>query len=121
MAEELRLIGDVLDAQLYDSEHRKIGRVDGLVLIEEDGQARLAFIEIGSVTRARRLGEHWRRWAQALNRKLGICRDAIYRIAWSEVESVDIDVELTLDARDEPPLDWERWIRTTFISKVPFS
>ena len=50
------LIRDCLDKQLSDRHGRKMGKVDGLVMqIEKGQQPRIAYIEVGAVTQARRL------------------------------------------------------------------
>ena len=118
----MRLVSEVLDTQIHDSTHRSAGKVDGIVLeVGDDGAARVRAIEIGSVIRARRLGPRWERLAMRVNRFFGICRDPRYRIEWSHVRRVALEIELDLDLADAPPLDWERWLRERIISKVPFS
>jgi sporulation protein YlmC with PRC-barrel domain len=118
----MRLVGEVLDQQIIDSEERKFGKVDGLVLeVSDDGEARVAFIEIGSPTLGRRIGKRAERWALAWNRRLGVRRQPRYRIPWSQVLDVGVDVKVEIDGKDEPPLDWERWMRDHILSKLPFA
>lgn len=117
----MKLIGDVLDQQMLDSEDRKFGKVDGLVLeVRDDGSARVAFIEQGSPVLGRRFGRRFERWALAWNRRLGVRREPRYRIPWEKVLDVGIDVKVEIDGKDEPPLDWERWWDRV-LSKLPFA
>lgn len=117
----MRLIGEVLDQQLLDSEDRKFGKVDGLVLeVRDDGTARVAFIEEGGAVLARRVGTRWERWALWWSRKLGVRRVPVYRIPWENVLDVGIDVKVEMDGKDEPPQDWECWWRRV-LSKLPFA
>ena len=118
----MKLIGDVLDQQMVDAKDCKFGKVDGLVLeVRDDGTARVAFIEEGAAVLARRIGRRWERWALALNRRLGIRREPRYRVPWDKVLDVGIDVKVEIDGKDEPPRDWERWLRERVLSKLPFA
>ena len=118
----MKLVGEVLDQQIVDSKERKFGKVDGLVLeVSDDGETRVAFIEIGSPTLGRRIGKRAERWALALNRLLGVRREPRYRIPWNKVLDVGVDVRVEIDGKDEPPLDWERWMRDRILSKLPFA
>ena len=118
----MKLIAELLDQQMIDSEDRKFGKVDGLVLeVRDDGTARVAFIEEGAAVLARRIGRRWERWALAWNRRLGVRREPRYRIPWEKVLDVGIDVKVEMDGNDEPPQDWERWWRERVLSKLPFA
>src|SRR4029434_7719229 len=67
------LIRDVLDNQLLDRHQRQMGKVDGLILELRPGQPpRLAYIEVGSITLARRLHPRLARWVALFARKLGL-------------------------------------------------
>ena len=51
------VVRDILDKQLLDRHGQRIGRVDGLILdIRGNKPPRLAYIELGAVTLARRHG-----------------------------------------------------------------
>jgi sporulation protein YlmC with PRC-barrel domain len=118
----MRLISEVLDQQVVDAQERKFGKVDGLVLeVRDDGTARVAFIEMGAPTLGRRVGKRLERWALAWNRRLGVRREPRYRIPWEKVTDVGVDVDVDIDGENEPPLDWERWLRDRVLSKFPFA
>src|SRR5437762_7806215 len=57
------LVRDLLDAQLVDRQDRQIGRVDGVLLEVRDGEPpRVAAMEVGAITLARRLHPALGRW-----------------------------------------------------------
>jgi sporulation protein YlmC with PRC-barrel domain len=118
----MKLISSVLDQQIVDSEGRNFGKVDGVVLeLSNDGLPRVAFLELGGPVLARRLGKRFERWAMKANRFFGIRREPRYRIPWEKVLDVGIDISVEIDGEDEPPLDWERWLRDRILSKLPFA
>ena len=118
----MKLISEVLDQQIIDAKGRKFGKVDGLVLqVDDDGTTRVAFVEIGGPTLGRRIGKRMERWALAMNRRLGVRREPRYRIPWEKVTDVGVDLHVEIDGKDEPPLDWERWMRDRVLSRFPFS
>lgn len=105
------LVADILDKQIVDAKKLKCGKADGLVLVvRKDKPPRIAAIEIGSAVVARRIGK----WLTHLVRK-----DDCFRVPWSKVKEVDIDVMLDFDASEAPPLAWERWLRDRVVGKVP--
>lgn len=118
----MKLIGDVLDQQILDCTGRKFGKVDGVVIELRDGAPpRVAFLESGGAVLARRLGPRWERWALWWNRRLGVRREPRYRIPWGKVTDIGVDIEISIDGKDEPPLDWERWLRERVLSRLPFA
>jgi len=118
----MKLIGSILDQQIIDCDERKFGKVDGVVLeVSDDGLPRVAYLELGGPVLARRLGRRLERWAVKANHLFGVRRQPRYRIPWEKVLDVGIDVTVEIDGEDEPPLDWERWLRNTILSKLPFS
>lgn len=117
----MKLIGDLLDQQIVDCTGRKFGKVDGIVLeLRDDAPPRVSNLEIGAPVLARRIGKRSERWALKMNRFFGVRREPVYRIPFEKVLDVGIDVELDYDGVDEPPLDWERWLRDHIFSKLPF-
>jgi hypothetical protein len=64
---EVDLIRDVLDKQLLDRHGVKFSKVDGLTAIwEPNQQPRVAFVELGAVVLARRVGARTERWISRL-------------------------------------------------------
>src|SRR5947207_112289 len=93
------LVRDLLDRQLVDKHGRNIGRVDGILLeLRPDGAPRVAAMELGSVTLARRLhpalGRWWRTFAL---RWLPVPVEPV-RISLSTLRDVGVDIELDVDA-----------------------
>jgi hypothetical protein len=96
------MIRDVLDKQLVDRQQRKMGKVDGIVVELRDGKPpRLA------------------QWLAALARRWGIGRGEPFRIPWSQVRDIGIDVEVDLDVEQTPVLAWERWLSKHVIGRIP--
>lgn len=116
---QLDLVGEVLDQQLLDFIGRPMGMVDGLVLELRDGEPpRVSAIETGGVTLARRVRRPLRTLLAACARRWGGTRGEPFRISWSVVKSVGIDVEVDLDADRTPALHWEHRLGR-IIARVP--
>ena len=114
------LIRDVLDKQLVDRQQRKMGKVDGIVVELRDGQQpRLACITVGGTTLARRLHPRLAQWLAALARRWGLGHGEPFRIPWSQVRDIGIDVEVDLDVEQTPVLAWERWLSQHVIGRIP--
>jgi sporulation protein YlmC with PRC-barrel domain len=114
------LIRDVLDNQLVDRNQRKMGKIDGIVIQLRSGQPpRLAYIELGVPTLARRLHPRLERWAVALAGKWGARHNQPCRIPWAKVRDVGIDVDVDVDAEAMPVLAWEQWLRDRLIGRIP--
>jgi sporulation protein YlmC with PRC-barrel domain len=114
------LVRDVLDKQLVDKKQRRLGKVDGLVLSLAPGEPpRVAAIEVGPRVLARRLSPRVERWTVALASRLGAPHDDPYRIPWSKVRDVGLDVEVDVPVAETPLYAWQRWLRRVFIGKLP--
>jgi hypothetical protein len=118
----LQLVHDVLDAQLVDRLDRKIGRVDSLVLVLEEGRPpRVAAILIGGPERARRIG----RWAVALSRMLraaGRVRSAgVSAIPFDAVRCIGDTIKLDIDGEGLEAGHLEDWLTEHFIGRIPGS
>jgi hypothetical protein len=115
----IRLVHDVLDAQLVDRTAEKMGRADGIVIELRDGEPpRVAALLVGGSVLAERTG----RWMVALTR--GILRllriePAITRVAFEKVRVVGSCVELDLDADSTSALRTERWLDRHVICRIP--
>jgi len=119
------VIRDVLDHQLIDRNQKKLGRVDGIVIELRDGQPpRLAYIEVGMPTLARRLHPRLESLVAALESKWGARVGERFRIPWSQIRDLNIggiDVEVDLDAESTPALAWEQWLSEHIIGRIPGS
>jgi len=114
------LVRDLLDKQLLDRRGKPIGRVDGIVMtVDASAQPRVAYVEVGSVTQARRCHAQAGRWAERLARRWGKMRPNPYRIAWSALSRDGRDFRVDADAATVPTLAWERWLREHVIGRIP--
>lgn len=118
----LRLVHDVLDAQLIDRRKEKIGRVDALVLELRDGQPPLvAAILVGGPVRAERMG----RWMTWLGRAMhGLVRPrqrGESRITFGAVRCVADTIEVDVDGETLESSHLERWLDDHVVRKIPGS
>jgi hypothetical protein len=117
----MNLIRDVLDKQLIDRNNQKMGKVDGLVMVLSEGAPpRVAYIEVGAMTLARRLNLRLGRWVARLCGKWGGARHVEpFRIPWAKVVVTGTDVTVGLDAEETPVRDWQKWLRRNVIERIP--
>ncbi|MDQ3927983.1 MAG: hypothetical protein M3328_02420, partial [Chloroflexota bacterium] len=109
--EPLDLIRDVLDNQLVDMHGRKMGKVDGIVIeLRDDEPPKVAYIEVGGPTLASRVHPKLGEWASKLAKRFGPGGEP-YRIPWSKLKSVGIEIEALVDAEETPVLAFEQWLR----------
>ncbi|HEY9641792.1 MAG TPA: hypothetical protein V6C57_14990 [Coleofasciculaceae cyanobacterium] len=114
------VIRDVLDNQVVDRNQRKMGKVDGIIVELRDGQPpRLAYLEIGATTLAHRLHPRLQRWVAALESKWGAKRSEPFRIPWSQVRDIGIDVDVDVEAEHTPALAYEIWLRDHVTRRIP--
>lgn len=114
------LIRDVLDNQIVDRNQRKMGKVDGIVIELRDGEPpRLAYLEVGMPTLARRVHPRLQHWVAAVQRMWGAKQSEPFRIPFSKVRDVGIDVEVDLEAEETPALAYEQWLRENIIKQIP--
>ena len=113
------LVRDCLDKQLEDRNHRRMGRVDGLILECEDGQPpRVAYVEVGVKTLLDRLSCRLGDAAARLLRKLDIDTEP-YRIPWGKLHVGLNTVRADVEAEKTPALEWEIWLRKKVIGRIP--
>ena len=117
--EPLDLIKDVLDNQLVDRHGQRMGKADGIILeLRKDKPPRVAYIEVGGPTLAARLHPRLGEWARRFLRKFGASGEP-YRIPWSKLKSVGIDIVVLVDAEKTPVLAFEQWLREHVVSRIP--
>jgi hypothetical protein len=115
----VNLIRDVLDKQLVDRHEQKMGKVDGLVLELRDAQPpRVAYIEIGAGTLARRLPRPVRSLWLAIARKWGLRHAEPYRVPWMSAQDIGVDIRLDLEADHTPALAWEHKLSERVAGKL---
>jgi hypothetical protein len=108
------LIRDVLDSELVDRNHRRLGKVDGIVIELRDGRPPvLRYIETGWAAKVRRVHPKLARW---LTRRLR----RPYRIPWTAIRDIGVDIQVALDARETPLLRTEERLRRIFM-RIPGS
>jgi sporulation protein YlmC with PRC-barrel domain len=106
------LIRDVLDNQIVDRNQCRLGKVDGIVIELREGKPPLLrYIETGWLTKARRVHPRLARW-------MGRWLSHPYRIPWTSIRDVGVDLEVALDARDTPLLRTEERLRR-ILSRIP--
>jgi hypothetical protein len=119
---DLHLIRDVLDEQVIDRRKRKMGKVDGLIMVlRKDQPPRLAYIELGMSTLGHRLHPRLGKWVEALGRKWGVRDGKPFRVPWSKVHPLELDLKVDLDADETPVLNWEKWLNQHLIKHIPGS
>jgi len=114
------IIRDVLDNQLVDRNQHPMGKVDGIIMELRDGEPpRLAYIEVGVTTLAKRINPRLAGWVAAIARTWGARQSEPFRIPWSKVRDVGIDVEVDVDAQETPALAYEKWLSDRIITRIP--
>jgi hypothetical protein len=110
-----------LDKQALDRNLRKIGRIDGLVMeLQENRPPRLAYVEIGGVALAGRLGTSTKRWISTMWAKFGGEQyKRPHRIAWNKVIDVANDVRFDVSCGETHIFDWQQWLRRHFMRWIP--
>jgi len=116
----LRLVAEVLDAQLRDSKNRRSGRVDGIVLELRDGKPpRLAYIEVSPITLLSRFSRRLARWYARYDRKLGEGRGVATRIPWTRITRNGETLTMDIDAESTPINALEDWLRRVIVERIP--
>jgi hypothetical protein len=112
---------DILDKQLVDQSECKMGRVDGLVMrIRSGSPPIIESIELGMTRVGERLHRRIGRWIESASLRLGVRRTPRYLIEWSKVKSVDDHhIQVTVDNESEASSDWEWWLRTRIVDRIP--
>src|SRR4051794_17117980 len=114
------LVRDVLDKLLIDRNHHPIGRVDGIVLLLEEGKPpRVTCIESGARTWSSRLHPRIGRLVRWMARRWGLKRGKPTRIGWDKVTDVGIEVKVDANADEMPTLAWEHWLRDHVVARLP--
>ncbi|MBA2627878.1 MAG: hypothetical protein H0U85_07680 [Gemmatimonadales bacterium] len=117
----MRLVRDVLDKQLLDWHNEKLGKVDGIVLqVSGDQPPRVVYLEAGATTLGRRLGRRVGGWVAALARRWGGEHPHAYRIPWTRVRRIEIDIRIDLEAEATRVYALEDWLRVHVVERLPF-
>lgn len=117
---EMDVVREVLDKLLVNRDHFPMGRVDGIIVEMREGRPPLlTCIETGPAVSARRISKRLARKLSAFVPKRGPRRDPSFRIPWSRIRHVGVEVEVEIDARETPAAAWEQWIRDHVIARIP--
>jgi len=115
----MELVRDCLDKQLEDRNHRRMGRVDGLILeVEDDRPPRVAYVEVGVKTLMDRFGRRVGNATARLLKRFDIDTEP-YRIPWSKLHIGLNTVHADVEAEKTPALEWELWLRKKVIGRIP--
>ncbi|HEX9109725.1 MAG TPA: hypothetical protein VF832_20925 [Longimicrobiales bacterium] len=113
------LVRDLLDNRVLDRGGRPMGRVDGIVLrVLGDTQPVVTEIQLGGLTPIRRMRSPFRNIAGWFARRWGMLKGEPYRIPWSRVQDVGIDVRVAVELAETPLVAWERRARR-IIDRIP--
>jgi hypothetical protein len=115
----MELIRDCLDKQLVDQNNSNMGKCDGIVMRIGNGQPEITHIELGSVTRARRLHPRLGKWVADLVQRWGLAAHDPFRVPWSKVVVTGVTVTVGLEGEKTPAFAWEKWLRRNVIGKIP--
>lgn len=116
----MNLLRDVLDQQIIDCNQTKAGKVDGIALeIRDNDPPRIAYLDIGSEPRARRISRRLERLVRKLRDRVHTEPSRPFQIPWSQVERVHISVNLRVDATEYSGFRVENWLREHIIRKIP--
>ena len=112
------LVRDCLDEQLEDRNHRRMGRVDGIVIEVEPGKPpRVAYIQLGAQTMMNRVSRRLGNATARLLKAVGISPEP-YRIAWGKLHVGLNRVWADVEAEKTPALEEELWLRKK-IKRIP--
>jgi hypothetical protein len=113
------LMRDCLDKLMEDSNKRRMGRVDGIILELQTGRPpRVAYIELGVTTLMNRLSRRLGKMTGRLMKRFDISPEP-YRIPWGKVRVGLNKVEADVEAEKTPALEWELWLRKHVIGRIP--
>ena len=121
MSRDLHLVRDLLDAQLVAEDERMIGRVDGVLLEVREGlPPRVAAMEVGALTLARRLHPRLGRWFRYLAvRWLPVSWRPV-RLPLTLFRDIGVDIEVAVDeATERRLLRLELWLRRRVVGRLP--
>lgn len=114
------LVRDVLDQPIVGPDEHPCGTVDGIVLqLADDGTLRVAAIEQGAVTLARRLGDTFGRMVQAIATRFGPRNGEVVRIPFAHVWGVGARVLIAGGVDRDKLVAVESWARDNVIAHIP--
>ena len=117
----MNLFRDILDKQILDRNKMKCGKADGLVMtVRPQARPQISYIEVGSVTLARRLGPRPARLVARVARVFrGKQRQVPFRIEWNKVRDIGIDIEVDIDGSITPYGRMREWLVEHVLKYLP--
>ena len=120
MSDSVLLVRDVLDQPIVGTDDAPCGTVDGVVLeLSSDGTLRVAAIEQGAVTLARRLGGGFGRLVAAIAARVGPRHGEVVRIPFRQVWGVGMRVLVAGGIDRDRLVAVESWARENVIAHIP--
>lgn len=120
MPDHVRLVHDVLDQPIVGPDGVPCGTVDGVVLeLERDGTLRVAAIEQGAVTLARRLGRVAGEVVRAIATRVGPRGGEVVRVPFERVWGVGSRVLIAGGLERDRLVAVEDWARENVIARIP--
>jgi hypothetical protein len=120
--QKIHLVRDVLDCQLIDKKDDPMGRVDGIVIVEEEGkQPRVAELQGGIVVLGERLGKRIGKWVRLIAMRWGLKRGQRTRVKWRDVRWIHEEMKVDVNGDRTPALVWENWLGEKVIARLPRS
>jgi sporulation protein YlmC with PRC-barrel domain len=116
----LDVVHDVLDKSVVDRNGREMGRVDAILLEQDEGPPRLTTLLVGPAALGSRLHPAVGRWMNALEAYLGIQRERPARIPIADVERIDRKITLRITIGQTDVAAIEQWLRG-WIVRLPGS
>ena len=118
----IRLVHDVLDAQVKDVDGQNAGRVDGVVIELRDGAPPIVrYLEISPITLLARVSERLARWWARHDAKIRIDRGRPFRVPWQNVRPNGSTIIVDLDVEATPINALEDWLRVNIVGRIPGS
>lgn len=118
----IELVNQLLDKQLVDRHHHKMGKVDEILIeLREGAPPRVAWIEVGAVPLARRVAHWLGRWVEAAERRWGPRAPQPFRIPWSMLRHIGISAKVDMEAEGTMVMAWEEWLSRHVVGRIPGS
>jgi hypothetical protein len=120
VVEPLLLVRDVLDKQIYDINHVKVGKVDGILLVRRRGRPpRIDVLELHVPTLWRRVSRRLGDWIEMALQRIDPAIARPTHIRFEHVTRAGIDVDVDVDAKRTNAFVAEDWLDSHLIERIP--
>jgi len=118
----IRLIAEVLDKQVVDTNGDNAGKVDGMILEVRDGAPpRVVAIEVSPITLLARFNRRLATWYAKRDARLGHGRGTPFRIPWENIQRSKLSILIDSAVDDTPINALEDWLRAKIVDRIPGS